>query len=248
MAGVRLVLEGVTQSFGGGSGVHDVTLEAEACELLALIGPSGCGKTTLLRLIAGLARPAAGRIWLGEQLVCDGARGVFVPPERRGVGMVFQSHAVWPHMTVSGNVAYPLRVRNVPRAEQRRRVQTALELVKLGDLAERYPHELSGGQQQRVALARALVTEPPVLLLDEPFSNLDGRLREALAAELRSLQRRAGATAVLVTHDVEEAMAVADRVVVMDAGRVVQVGTPAELREHPATDFVAAFLERAGVT
>ena len=242
----RVRLDGVTHVFGGGAGVRDVTLEAEACELLALLGPSGCGKTTLLRLIVGLARPAIGRIWLGEQLVCDGGRGVFVPPERRGVGMVFQSYAVWPHMTVFGNVAYPLRVRRVPRQGLRERVQAMLETVKLGELAKRYPHELSGGQQQRVALARALVTEPQVLLLDEPFSNLDGRLRAELAAELRALQRRAGATAVLVTHDVEEAMAVADRVVVMDAGRVRQVGTPTALQERPETEFVRAFLRREG--
>ena len=160
--------------------------------------------------------------------------------------MVFQSYAVWPHMTVFGNVAYPLRVRRVPRQALRERVEAMLETVKLGELAERYPHELSGGQQQRVALARALVTEPQVLLLDEPFSNLDGRLRAELAAELRALQRRAGATAVLVTHDVEEAMAVADRVVVMDAGRVMQVGTPTALQERPETEFVRAFLRREG--
>jgi iron(III) transport system ATP-binding protein len=240
MAQVRI--DHVTKSFDQTAAVREVSITVKDGELVTFLGPSGCGKTTTLRMVAGFVRPTAGRIWIGERLVCDGERGAFVPPERRGVGMVFQSYAVWPHMTVSDNVAYPLKVKRVSRAELRRRVEETLHLIKMPDLAGRYPHQLSGGQQQRVALARALVMDPHVLLLDEPLSNLDAKLREEMRIELKALQRQTGATIIFVTHDQVEAMALADRVMVMNAGEVQQIGTPQEIYQNPASRFVADFI------
>jgi iron(III) transport system ATP-binding protein len=240
MAGLRL--ERLGKAYGPVWAVRDVTLEVADGEFLTLLGPSGCGKTTTLRMIAGFFPPTTGRILVDGRVLSSAEERVLVPPERRSMGMVFQTYAVWPHMTAFQNVAYPLRRAGRSRAEIERAVGRVLALVQLGDYAQRYPHELSGGQQQRIALARALVMEPAVLLLDEPLSNLDAKLREEMRFEIKELQGRLGITVVYVTHDQAEAMAMSQRIAVMAAGRVVQVGTPREIYERPATPFVAAFL------
>jgi iron(III) transport system ATP-binding protein len=244
LATVRL--EGVTKRFGQGvAAVRDLTLEVRHGELVSLLGPSGCGKTTTLRLIAGFLEPDAGEIWLGDRCLASARQSV--PPERRGMSMLFQSYAVWPHKTVAANVAYGLRFRNVPKAEWERRVKDALALVRLEAFADRYPGELSGGQQQRVALARALVVEPATLLLDEPLSNLDANLREEMRFEIRRLHETFQITTVYVTHDQGEAMVTSDRIAVMKAGRIEQMGTPEDVYERPATAFVAAFVGRTNL-
>ena len=224
--------------------VDGVDLHVEAKELFVLLGLSGSGKTTLLRCIAGLERPEAGEIILGEQLVSSAARGIFVPPEARGLGMVFQSYAVWPHMTVFDNVAFPLTdgKKKLPRAKVRGRVMAALELVQLATLADRPVPFLSGCQQQRVALARALSVDPKILLMDEPLSNLDARLREEVRDEIRSLATRLDITVVYVTHDQIEAMALADRIAIMSQGKILQVGAPQELYDFPLNRSVGEFL------
>ena len=222
--------------------VDDLSLEIGEGEVFTLLGPSGCGKTTTLRMLAGLERPTAGTIWLSDEPVIDVRRGLVVPPNRRNVGMVFQSYAIWPNMTVGENVAYPLRVRKLPRGEVRERVSRTLELVGLTGLADRPAPLLSGGQQQRVALARALVYEPRILLLDEPFSNLDTKLREQMRVEVKLLQTRLKITVLFVTHDQVEALSLSDRIAVMDLGKVQQVGSPHELYERPANSFVRDFL------
>jgi iron(III) transport system ATP-binding protein len=237
--GVRL--EGVNLSYGTHRVLKDVSIEVRPGEFFAFLGPSGCGKTTLLRLIAGFARAGSGRVLIGEADVSG------LPPWKRDVGLVFQSYALWPHMTVRRNVAFGLEERRVPRREIERRVAAALDLVGLGGLADRRPSQLSGGQQQRVALARTVAVEPKVLLLDEPLSNLDAKLRGQVRRELRDLQRRLGLTAIFVTHDQEEANAVCDRIAVMNDGVVQQVGTPVELYERPANLFVASFLGTANI-
>ncbi|MDR7412729.1 MAG: ABC transporter ATP-binding protein [Armatimonadota bacterium] len=244
MANIQLVGLRKTYEFRGQHvrAVDDVTLEAPEGKILTLLGPSGCGKTTTLRCLAGLERPDDGEIRFGNRVVFSRAQGVFVPPEQRHIGMVFQSYAIWPHMTVFENVAYPLRVRRVNPAEIRKRVYAALELVGLAALADRPAPYLSGGQQQRVALARALVYEPEVLLLDEPLSNLDAKVREQVREELRALQRQLNITTVYVTHDQIEALALSDVVAVMRDGKVLEVGTPRDLYERPRTRFVAQFL------
>lgn len=238
-----VVLEALGKQYGAVWAVRDVSLAVADGELVSLLGPSGCGKTTILRMVAGFVRPSRGRVVVSGQVLSG--PDVHVPPERRGMAMVFQSYAVWPHMTVFQNVAYPLRCARVPPPELRARTRRALELVRLADLADRYPHELSGGQQQRVALARALVAEPRVLLLDEPLSNLDARLRDEMREEIADLQRRLGFTVLYVTHDQSEAMALSHRVAVMRDGQVEQVGTPEEIYESPATAFVARFVGSA---
>lgn len=238
----ELRLEHLTKRFDDVTAVDDLTLTIEDGEFVSLLGPSGCGKTTTLRMIAGFIRPTVGSIYLDGQPIASVDQGIFLPPERRRMGMVFQSYAVWPHMTVFENVAYPLKFRQVDRATARERVERALSMVKLEGLAERYPHQLSGGQQQRVALARALIMEPEVLLLDEPLSNLDARLREQMRFEIIELQKRLRITIVYVTHDQAEAMAMSDRVVVMEQGRALQVGTPEEIYETPSDPFVAGFV------
>jgi len=225
--------------------VKDVSLVIRQGEFLTLLGPSGCGKTTTLRMIAGFIMPTTGRIALGPRVLSSAKERVVVPPERRGMGMVFQSYAVWPHLTAAQNVTYPLRHARLGRAEVERRTREALSLVHLDGMGGRYPHELSGGQQQRVALARALVMEPAVLLLDEPLSNLDAQLREELRAELRDLHGRLDVTVVYVTHDRGEAMALSDRIAVLFAGHIAQVGSPRDLYEHPADPAVAAFVGAA---
>ena len=232
----------LVKRFGSVTAVDGVDFEVQAGHFFTLLGPSGCGKTTTLRMIAGLERPDAGEIHVGERLVSAPARGLFVPPERRQMGMVFQSYAVWPHMTVYENVAFPLEERRVPKRDIRERVMATLELVGLGHLAARPAPALSGGQQQRVALARALVPNPEVLLLDEPLSNLDARLREQMRGEIRSMQVRLGITTIFVTHDQVEAMTLSDRVAVMNAGRIEQIGPPREVYERPATRYVMDFL------
>jgi iron(III) transport system ATP-binding protein len=222
--------------------LRDVQLDVTDGELLVLLGPSGCGKTTLLRSLVGLERPDSGRIDLGGACVVDAERGIFVPPYRRDVGMVFQNYALWPHMKVRKNVAYPLRSRGRSAAIHEGRVEEVLDIVQCGHLADRYPPELSGGQQQRVSLARALAARPALLLLDEPLSNLDALLRVELRAQLRLLHRELRFTGVHVTHDQEEAIALGTRVAVMNAGRVEQIGDPIEVYRAPATEYVADFL------
>jgi iron(III) transport system ATP-binding protein len=221
--------------------LDDVTLDVGKGEFFAFLGPSGSGKTTLLRLIAGFGTPDRGRILIGERDVTR------LPPWSRNVGLVFQSYALWPHMSVAKNVAFGLERRKFSRAEIERKVREALDLVDLAAFAERRPAQLSGGQQQRVALARTLVIEPDVLLLDEPLSNLDAKLRVEMRGELRALQRKLGITAVYVTHDQEEANAIADRIAVLDQGRIQQIGAPVELYDHPANRFVATFLGTANL-
>ncbi len=238
-AGVKI--ENVNLYYGKNHVLKNVNLEIEPGEFFTFLGPSGCGKTTLLRLIAGFGQSQSGRVYIGDSDVTG------LPPWRRNVGMVFQSYALWPHMTVRKNVAFGLEERKVAGEEIRRRVKAALELVGLLDLAERRPSQLSGGQQQRVALARTIVVEPQVLLLDEPFSNLDAKLRIQMRQELLQLQRKLGLTTIFVTHDQEEANTTADRIAVMDAGIIQQVGTPAELYDNPANRFVAGFLGTANV-
>ena len=232
----EVVLERVAKRFGAFTAVHALDLRIRSGEFVALLGPSGCGKTTTLRMLAGLEFPSAGDIRIGERTVND------VPPGRRDVAMVFQSYALYPHMTVEQNIAYPLRKRGVPRAERGPRVARAAELLQLGELLKRKPRQLSGGQQQRVALGRAMVRDPKVFLLDEPLSNLDARLRALMRAELVELHRRLARTMVYVTHDQLEAMTMADRIAILDAGRLQQFGTPDEVYHRPANRFVARFI------
>ena len=234
-----LHLESVTKCYGAVTAVQDLSLTVARGEFLGVLGPSGCGKTTTLQMIAGFEAPSRGSIRL------DGKELTEVPPARRNIGTVYQSYALFPHMTAAENVAFGLEMRRVPRADRARRVAAALDQVHLGSLAGRFPRQMSGGQQQRVALARALVIEPRLLLLDEPLSNLDSKLREKMQVELRALQRRVGVTTVLVTHDQAEAMALCDRIAVMQAGRVVQVDAPWHAYEAPAEAFVADFLGRS---
>ena len=240
-----LELEGVTKAFGASRAVDGVGLAVAEGAFLALLGPSGCGKTTLLRLVAGLERPSAGRIAIAGRVVADG--GTFVEPEERGLGMVFQSYALWPHMSVADNVAFGLKVRRLPAEKRRRRVADALAMVGLADFAGRKPAQLSGGQRQRVALARCLALEPPLILLDEPLANLDAHLRETMQREFRRLHRETGATFVTVTHDQAEAMALADTIAVMHEGRLQQVAAPQELYAAPATEMVARFIGRGAL-
>ena len=234
----RLELTGLTKTYGDFRAVADVDLDIAQGELVVLLGPSGCGKTTTLRMIAGFVAPTAGEIRLG------GAEITRRPPWKRNTGLVFQSYALFPHLTVAQNVMFGLQMRNVPPKQANDKVTEALRLVRLAGLAERLPRELSGGQQQRVALARALVIEPDILLLDEPLSNLDAKLRHEVRVEIRELQKKLGLTTVMVTHDQEEALTMADRLVVMSNGQVQQVGTQRELYEHPANKFVAGFVGR----
>ncbi len=235
-----LVLKGVAKSFGDKEVLAPMDIVVADGSFVSLLGPSGCGKTTLLRLIAGLETPSAGEIILGDTVLYG--PGVNIPPEKRHFGMVFQSYAVWPHMTVFGNVEYPLKVRGMGRKERTERVMKTLALMHMEELAGRYPHQLSGGQQQRTALARGLVMEPPVLLLDEPLSNLDARLRAEMRREIRDLHRALGISILYVTHDQREAFEMATKIVIINEGRIEQEGTPDEIRRGPAPGFVREFL------
>jgi iron(III) transport system ATP-binding protein len=237
-----LEVDGIAVRYGPVIAVDDVSFRVERGEHLTLLGPSGCGKTTTLRAIAGLETPSAGRIVIDGAPVCDVAARHNVPPEKRGLSMVFQSYAIWPHMTVFENVAFGFRVRGVGRDKARPAVERALALVDLAGFAERPATRLSGGQQQRVALARAIAYDAKIVLLDEPLSNLDAQLRIQMRAELGDLRRRLGFTAIYVTHDQEEAFALSDRIIVMRGGRIEQQGTPAEIHRAPRTRFLAGFL------
>src|SRR5687767_13199599 len=238
-------LSGLTKRYGDLAVVKDVSLAIDKGLLVCLLGPSGCGKTTTLRLVAGFIEPNEGTIRVGGRTISSPARTE--PPERRNMSMIFQSYALWPHMTVFENVAYGLRLRNLPRQDVKRRVEGILAVTKLAPLAGRYPGELSGGQQQRVSLARALVVEPEILLLDEPLSNLDANLREEMRFEIRRLHEAFGITTLYVTHDQAEAMVISDRVAVLEHGRLVQVGTSEEIFERPRTRFVAEFIGRTNL-
>lgn len=234
-------LKSVRKEYGAFTAVDSISLRTAEGEFLALLGPSGCGKTTTLNLLAGFIAPTAGEI------LVDGTNIASVPPHRRNIGVVFQSYALFPHLSVFDNVAFGLRMRKVPPADIAVRVRRALDLVRLGSLEERFSRQLSGGQQQRAALARALVIEPSLLLLDEPLSNLDASLREQMRFEIREIQKRIGITTLFVTHDQSEAMAAADRLVIMEKGAIRQVGTVREIYEHPADTFVAGFIGQANL-
>jgi len=235
-------IEHVFKRFGDVTAVSDFDLTVKDGEFVSLLGPSGCGKTTSLRMIAGFERATEGEIYIGDHCVSSHIKNTFVPPEKRDIGMVFQSYAVWPHMTVTENVAYPLKIQKVPKEERAARVAEMLKLVHLDEYGSRYPHQLSGGQQQRVALARALVMRPGLLLLDEPLSNLDAKLRESMRFEISSIQKELGITVIYVTHDQSEAMTMSDRVVVMSRGVIQQIGTPYEIYRNPANKMVADFI------
>ena len=237
----ELFLENVNKRYGKVHAVKNVNIKVEDGKIMSLLGPSGCGKTTTLRIIAGLTSPDEGRIILGGKDITN------LPPEKRNMGMVFQNYAVWPHMTVYENVAFPLRGRRLSDIEIDKRVKEALELVKMYELRDRYPHQLSGGQQQRVALARAIAVYPEVILLDEPLSNLDARLREEMRVEIRELQKKLKFTAVYVTHDQIEAFTISDKIAVMSEGKIIQVGAPKELYYNPANEFVANFLGKVNI-
>ncbi|MGH2454023.1 MAG: ABC transporter ATP-binding protein [bacterium] len=240
-AAVPVRLERLRKQFGPVVAVDDVTLEFPAGRLVTLLGPSGCGKTTTLRMVAGLEYPSGGRIFIGDEDVTP------LPAANRGVTMVFQSYALFPHLTVFENVAYGLRIAKRPAAEIARRVADVLTLVGLPDVGRRYPAQLSGGQQQRIALARALVMQPKVLLFDEPLSNLDAKLRKRVRGEIRELQQRLGITSIYVTHDQAEALALSDVIIVMNQGKVEQIGAPRDLYTRPATQFVADFIGEANL-
>jgi iron(III) transport system ATP-binding protein len=238
-------LRSLTKRYGELAVVNDVSLTIEHGRLVCLLGPSGCGKTTTLRLIAGFVEPSAGEIRVGDRVVSSPTRTM--PPERRNMSMIFQSYALWPHMTVAENVAYGLELRKIDRATIKRKLAAILDTTHLGALADRYPGELSGGQQQRVALARALIVEPETLLLDEPLSNLDANLREEMRFEVRRLHDEYRYTTVYVTHDQSEAMTTADVIAVMNAGKIEQAGSPEDIYDRPRSEFVARFIGSSNV-
>ena len=233
---VSLSFQNIRKQFDKTVVISDLSLAVREGELFFMLGPSGCGKTTCLRMVAGFYQPDGGVLRFGERVMND------VPPHKRNTGMVFQNYALWPHLTAKGNVEYGLKVRKIPSAEREKRVAQALEMVRLGHLAERFPSQMSGGQQQRVALARALVIRPDILLLDEPLSNLDAQLRLEMRGEIKRLHRETGTTALYVTHDQEEALSIADRVAILKDGDLMQVGAPRELYRAPKSRFVAEFI------
>lgn len=249
----QVVLNHVTKSFttktlGTVVAVDDFNLSVKEGECFSILGPSGCGKSTTLRMIAGFEDLTEGEIYLGGKLVSSSAKKIYIPPENRGLGMVFQAFAVWPHMNIYDNVAFPLKVNKVPKSERKECVAAALKHCSLDGMEKAYPSDLSGGQQQRIALARAIVTNPKVMLLDEPLSNLDPKLRESMRFEIKKLQQEFNFTIIFVTHDQAEAMAISDRMMVMDMGNIQQVGTPKELYNHPGNRFVHSFLGQSNFT
>jgi ABC-type Fe3+/spermidine/putrescine transport system ATPase subunit len=237
-----LSLSGITKQFNTFRAIDNISLDIRRGEIFSLLGPSGCGKSTTLRIVAGLEQPEAGQITLNDTVLVSADSGVFVPSQKRNMGMVFQSYAVWPHLSVYDTVAYPLAIRKLPKNEVAAKVHKILHQVGLAGYEDRMASMLSGGQQQRVALARALVYEPHVLLLDEPFSNLDIKLREQMRIDLKLLQQRVGVTVILVTHDQLEALSLSDRIAVMNAGRLEQIGSPFELYDEPSSAFVRDFV------
>ncbi|MDY0289082.1 MAG: ABC transporter ATP-binding protein [Sphaerochaeta sp.] len=236
----RIVIKDVMKAFGDVVVLNNFNAEFADGEFVTLLGPSGCGKTTMLRMIAGFEKPTRGEIFIGDQEVSS--TKTFIPPEKRDIGMVFQSYAIWPHMTVFENVAYPLKMKKMDKESIREQVAKVLEIVHLSQYTERMPSQLSGGQQQRVALARALVAQPQLLLLDEPLSNLDAKLRDSMRFEIKEIQQSLGITVVYVTHDQMEAMTMSDRVIVINHGDIQQIGKPTEIYRHPANQFVADFV------
>ena len=235
-----VTIKHITKAFGDNVVLKEFNETFHEGEFITLLGPSGCGKTTMLRIIAGFEKPTTGELYIDDQLVSGGK--TFIPPEKRNIGMVFQSYAVWPHMNVFDNVAYPLTIKKTPKDKIKTAVERVLAIVHLSQYAERFPNQLSGGQQQRVALARALVAAPKLLLLDEPLSNLDAKLRESMRFEIKEIQRQLGITVVYVTHDQTEAMAMSDRIFLINRGVVQQCGTPEEIYNTPKNQFVADFL------
>jgi multiple sugar transport system ATP-binding protein len=237
-----IVLQDISKSYGGVTAVRNLSLQIAEGQFVTLLGPSGCGKTTTLRVIAGLEEPDSGEVRIGERLLFSRAKGVFVPPEKRGLGLIFQSYALWPHMTVRRNIALGLEQQRLPKNTVEQRVQSALSKVHLTGYAERYPSELSGGQQQRVAVARMVAAEPEIFLMDEPLSNLDAMLRIDMRTELKRLHHELEATTVYVTHDQVEALTLSDLIAVMDSGVIRQIGTPEEIYKRPGDLFVARFV------
>jgi len=231
-----LKVNNLSKSFGNVKAVQEISFEATEGRVLSLLGPSGCGKTTTLRCIAGFENPDQGEIYLDDRKITP------FPPEKRGIGMVFQNYALWPHMTVYGNLAFGLQIRKVPKPEINKRIKKILSMVQLEGYENRYPRQMSGGQQQRIAMARALVFEPDIMLLDEPLSNLDAKLREEMRFEFTELQKKLGITAVYVTHDQAEALVLSDKIVILDQGKIVQSGTPKEIFSNPKNKFVAGFI------
>ena len=243
----KVSVRNLVRQYGTFKALDDVTFDVEDGEFLTLLGPSGCGKSTTLAALAGLDRPTSGRITIGDRLVFDGAAGTFVDAQYRNLGLMLQSYALWPHMTVRKNLDFPLELRRIRGAAANSRIMETLELVNMAEYADRYPGELSGGQQQRVALARTLVYGPEILLLDEPLSNLDAKLRERARVWLGELQKRTGVTTVYVTHDQAEALALSDTVIVMDRGTIAQKGSPKAIYEHPVNEFVADFVGASNI-
>jgi len=231
-----LKVKNLSKNFGKVKAVQDVTFEATEGKVLSLLGPSGCGKTTTLRCIAGFENPDQGEIYLDNRKITP------FPPEKRGIGMVFQNYALWPHMTVYGNLAFGLQIKKVPKPEIDKRIKIVLSMVQLDGYESRYPRQMSGGQQQRIAMARALVFEPEIMLLDEPLSNLDAKLREEMRFEFTELQRKLGITAIYVTHDQAEALVISDKIVILNHGKIVQSGSPKEIYSNPKNKFVAGFI------
>ncbi len=238
----EIVISNLVQHYGNVLAVDGVSLHVNDGELVSLLGPSGCGKSTTLAALAGLERPTSGSIIVGGVPFFDSSKDIYLPPEARNCGLVFQSYALWPHMSVLDNCAFALKLRHISKSDQKKRVMEALELVEMQSFADRFPYQLSGGQQQRVALARTLTYEPTILLLDEPLSNLDAKLRERARSWLRSLQKKVGLTTVFVTHDQAEALAMSDRVAVMNGGKIIQYDTPQAIYDQPKDRFVADFI------
>jgi len=237
----QVILKNLTKVFDNVTAVKDFSAKVEDGKFVTLLGPSGCGKTTTLRMIAGFIEPTVGEVIIGKEVVYR-PKEFFVPPENRNIGMVFQSYAVWPHMNLLDNVSYPLKIRKVSRKERYAKAEQVLEMVELEGMGQRYPHQLSGGEQQRVALARALIVDPYVMLLDEPLSNLDAKLREQMRFEIKELQKKTKVTIIYVTHDQAEAMAMSDEIIVMNKGEIQQIGKPEEIYENPGNKFVANFI------